>query len=398
MMHPTEEEVSYEVYKKKISTFKLEDFETLYAKNVNQNSLLMSLKLSNDQTRLIRLLKNEAFEDDFYLKIFRLYDWDGEGVYDNDENRDVTITFIKRFFDSDEHHDPATIYSPVSLAKIISQTTDSKLLDTALTMPSYDFNVSKSDQKRATNIKELVAFNPHTSKDTLKKLLNYKDPDIDYFLAQNQNLDADLQDTIYDRSNPDTIKMLALNDSLSDKLFHKLLQNDEASKMLLAFAKIDDERLKSAKKSRYFHIIGENKNISDIAHTLIDIDDLELQKRLASNPAIKSQQLDKIYKNYDDKVIPDLSQNPNLNPDLIKKFFQIKDRYIDITLAANPSTPKKILSEYYERYDDELNLSLAANPSTPIEYLQQFQLDSRFFNLLTKNKTFTDNILNNLGI
>ena len=398
MMHPTEEEISYEAYKKKLPTFKLEEFEAYYAQNINQNSLLMSIKLSNNQARIIRLLKNEAFDDEFYLKIFKLYDWMGEGVYDNDENRDVTITFIKRFFKSDVYLDPATIYAPISLAKIISQTDDEKLLDTVLSMPHYEFTTSKQDQKRATNIKELVASNPHTSKETLKNLLNFNDLELDYFLAQNSNLDLELQEVIYTRSDNQTKSMLALNESLSDELFEKLLKDEEASKMLLAFAKIDLKRVELAKSCEYFYLIGENPSISDLATEIVKNDDINLQKRLASNPAVDKNTLDLIYKKYGDEIATYLSQNPNLSQDLIKKFYGFKDKEIDIALAANISTSVDILSEYYERSDDDLNLSLASNSSTPIEYLQQFQLDNRYFNLLTKNRTFTDNILNNLGI
>ena len=53
---------------------------------------------------------------------------------------------------------------------------------------------------------------------------------------------------------------------------------------------------------------------------------------------------------------------------------------------------------HFAKDNYEINCSLALNESLPLEYLQQLQIDHRLLNYLKNNKTFTENILHNLGI
>jgi hypothetical protein len=130
--------------------------------------------------------------------------------------------------------------------------------------------------------------------------------------------------------------------------------------------------------------------------SLLEIDDESLQYNLAENPLLKSAQLEKIYAKYGDKVIEALCANPNTPAIMIETFSKL-GRY-DTRIAANPNTPTEILIAYFNQEDDGLNKALASNPSMPIEYLQQFQLDNTLMSTLSNNKTFTEKILNNLGI
>jgi len=399
MMSPPDEEVSYLVYKEKIPTFKLDAFEKLYAEKITANSLLMSLKLSNDQERLIRLLKNEAFDKSLYLKLFKLYDWKGEGVHESDENRDVTTTFVKRFYNPDSFMDPAMIYSAITLTSIITDSQDAEVLDAILTMPHYKIKVSRSEFKRPQTLKELVALNTYASQETLKQLSNFNNHDIDYFLVQNAILPAALQEKIYTRASEDIMIMLAQNENLSEVLFEKLLEErEEVVQNLLVYQKMTTSRYEKAKKSPYIEVVGENELIEEIVEALLESDNLMLQRRLAANPTLNGDRLEKIYARYHDRVIYDLCSNPNLKASMIEEFAKRDDRELDCILAANPSTPQTILIAYFNQADSALNRALASNESMPIAYLQQFQLDSALMNILSKNKTFTKNILNNLGI
>lgn len=399
MLNPVDEEVSYEVYKKKIPTFRLDIFEKLYAEKITPNSLLMSLKLSNDQDRIIRLLKNEAFEKSLYLKLFKLYDWKGEGVHESDENRDVTTTFVKRFYKPDSFMDPAMIYSAITLTSIIADCKDGEILDAILTMPHYAIKVSRSDMKKPKTLKELVALNKYAHEETLKQLSNFKDQTIDYFLVQNDILPHNLQEKIYERANKDIMIVLAQNENLSETLFEKLLGEErEVVQNLLVYQKMTKSRYEKAQNSSEIEVIGENEAIEEILEALLKRDNVMLQRRLASNPTVDGDTLEKIYQTYHDSVLADLCSNPNLKAIMIEEFAGKNDRELDLVLAANPSTPTQLLIDYFNQADDALNLSLASNEALPLEYLQQLQLDSTLMNTLANNKTFTKNILNNLGI
>ncbi len=398
MLNPPEEEVSYEVYKQKIPTFRLEVFEKLYAQKVTPDSLLMSLKLSNDQSRIIRLLKNEAFEKSLYLKLFKLYDWQGQEVHESDENRDVTTTFVKRFYNPEQFMDPAMIYSPITLMTIVAESEDAEVLEAMLSMPHYEIKISKGERRPKT-LKEMIALNPHANEETLKQLSRFNNLDIDYFLVQNDTLSASLQEKIYQRANRDIKLMLTQNANLTEKLFDALLEeDDEVVQYLLVYQKMTKERYEKAKESTQLEVIGENEAIEEILEELLACDNLLLQRHLASNETVGSDALEKIYARYLDKVVVDLSSNPNLPSIMIETFAKKNEKEIDVALAANPSTPKEILIGYFDQADDALNLALASNEALPIEYLQQLQLDSTLMNTLAKNKTFTKNLLNGLGI
>ncbi len=60
MMTPFEEQYAYDLYEKGIPDLPLSDFESYYTKHIKPNTLLMSLKLSNDQERLRTFIKNES--------------------------------------------------------------------------------------------------------------------------------------------------------------------------------------------------------------------------------------------------------------------------------------------------------------------------------------------------
>ena len=396
MMSPPQEEVSYIVYKQKLPIFRLDEFEALYAQNVTPDSLLMALKLSNDQHRISRLLKNEAFDKTLYLRLFKLYDWQGEGVHESDENRDVTTTFVKRFYNPEQFMDPAMVYSPITLMTIVAECEDAEVLEAMLHMPHYEIKVSKSERRPKT-LKEMIAITPYANEETLKQLSRFRNLEIDYFLAQNDALPHALQESIYARASYDTKKMLTQNGNLSDTLFDALLQEDEEIvSYLFSFATIDEERLEKVKGHTHFSLLGDGEGIEAVLSSLLEIDDESLQYNLAENPLLKSAQLEKIYAKYGDKVIEALCANPNTPAIMIETFSKL-GRY-DTRIAANPNTPTEILIAYFNQEDDGLNRALASNPSMPIEYLQQFQLDNTLMSTLSNNKTFTEKILNNLGI
>jgi hypothetical protein len=195
--------------------------------------------------------------------------------------------------------------------------------------------------------------------------------------------------------------MLAHNKMIDDKIFKELLESeDEVVRYLLVFQTIDKNRLNLINEKNLdkelFSFIGENQNIETILDELLTRDDPSILCKLAANPLLNTDQLEALYNKYE--FVYPLSSNPNLSKVLIKKFYKLKDFEIDKYLAANPSTPKEILEKYFQRDDFEINLALASNESLDLYYLQQLQLDTRLMNTLSNNKTFTDNILNNLGI
>ena len=392
MLTPLEEETSYDLYDAKIPEARLVQFEEFYTTHIKPNTLMMSLKLSNDQERLKRLLKNEAFSDEVYLKLFKMYDWGVDGVYENDENRDVTITFVERFFRPDGFRDPAMVYSPITLSNIARDAKTADIIDAMLTMPNHEIKQSRKEDLRPKNLREIVALNPNISHESIRYLLSFNDDRINSFLACNNAIRIDAQELIFQKANEVTKLMLTQNDSLDDKLFIELLKSDdEIVQSLLTFQKITAERLEHILEanlsSDVIALMGENRYIGEVVEKLMGIDKA-LDYALASNVLLSTQQLTSLYKTYADELMLALSSNPNLDVVLIEQFYKSNNEEVIKNLAANPSTPKALLGELCERNEHDINRSLALNPSVELVYLEQFALDSELIMLMTQNQTY----------
>jgi len=396
MMTPLEEEVSYELYDAKVPDLRLAQFEEYYTTHIKPNTLMMSLKLSNDQERLKRLLKNSSFLDDIYLKLFKMYDWGEDGVYDNDENRNATITFVERFYRPDGFRDPAMVYSPITLSNIARDAKSSEILDAMLTMPNHEIKQSRKEDFRPKNLREIVALNSNISNENIRYLLSFNDNRIKSFLACNNAIKSEAQELIFQNADEVTKRMLTQNNSLDDKLFSELLKSDEEIvQSLLTFQKVTESRLKAVLevdlKEELLAFLGENQQISEVVENLIGLNRL-LDQKLASNPQLNQEQLSALHEKYGEELVLELSLNPNLDPKLLEQFYATKQEELVVNVAANPATPQNILDELSEKNQHIFNRSLAVNPSTKLVYLEQFALDSELIQLMTTNETYLASI------
>ncbi len=396
IMSPLEEMIADVAYAKKIPNYKVNQFEKLYADHLDSSSILMSLKLSNNQDRLSRLLQNEHLDDLLFLKLFRMYDWGEDGLFDNSKNMEMCTLFAKRFYHK-ERFDPATFHSPISIFEIAIMSEDADVLETLFSLPDLNVKQSRARAKRPVNIKEALATNTFLNKNTLKRVLRLDDENVDYFLAQNSLIDEEIAKTLLKRENIETIKSLSCNENLTDAIFEALLDIKSTHESLFYCQKIDLNRFKKIKK---LHTnIGVNENLSDeVILLLIQKNDIEIQKMLSLNHTLKPNFLQKLYNLQKPELFSYLASNINLPTKEISNLFEKKIQKIDIALAKNPSTPKEILQELYNRDDFLINESLALNESMKLEHLQQLQLDTRLMSNLKENRTFTKNILLNLGI
>jgi hypothetical protein len=392
MLSPLEEETSYDLYDMNVPELRLAQFEAFYTTHIKPNTLMMSMKLSNDQERLKRLLKNSAFPDEVYLKLFKMYDWGSEGVYENDENRDVTITFVERFYRPDGFRDPAMVYSPITLSNIARDAKTSDIIDAMLTMPNHEIKQSRKEDLRPKNLREIVALNPNIAHENIRYLLSFNDDRIKSFLACNNAIRVDAQELIFEKADAVTKLMLTQNNNLDDSLFNELLKSeDEIVRSLLTFQKITDSRLNAILdadlKEDVLVLLGENQQIEEVVEQLIGLNK-SLDHRLSANRLLSMEQLTALYEKYGDAFMLELSSNPQLDPKLLEAFYAKENEEVVLNIAGNPSTPQIILDELGEKNIHNFNRGLAINPSTKLIYLEQFALDSELIMLMTKNKTY----------
>ncbi len=392
MMTPLEDDISYTLYDAKIPEARLAEFEVYYTKHIKPNTLMMSLKLSNDQERLKRQLKNESFSDEVYLKLFKMYDWGNDGVYENDDNRDMTITFVERFYNPDGFRDPAMVYSPITLSNIARDANKPEIINAMLSMPNHEIKQSRKEDMRPKNLREIVALNAHISSEDIRYLLSFNNERINTFLASNNALTLKEQEHILATANESTKLMLTQNDSLDDRMFNELLVEKEVIvKSLLTFQQITKQRVESILKANLskevLSHLGENYAIEEVVDTLLFINK-PLDYKLASNQKVKGEWLEKLYEKYGDEFILPLSSNPNLSPQHLEAFYNSGNQEVILNIATNPTTPKAVLKELCEKKEHTINRALAVNPSVELFYLEVFALDSELIQLMTKNETY----------
>ncbi|HHH72998.1 MAG TPA: hypothetical protein ENL04_04155, partial [Sulfuricurvum sp.] len=121
LVNPVEQETLERLYAEhSIVPVDINTFEHVLCTQLEPDRILMSLKLSRDRERLHAFLQNPHIDDAFFLRLISMYDWENEGFFGSDENRDVTAALIGRFYDNLERNHNIQ-YSTLGLMHLIAQ-------------------------------------------------------------------------------------------------------------------------------------------------------------------------------------------------------------------------------------------------------------------------------------
>ncbi len=129
LMNPLEREESARLYELRAAPIvDITAIEQWLCGSIEPNRLLMSLKLSRDHVRLVDFIQNPHITDELFFKLLKLYDWQGEGLFDNDTNRDVTAAIIGRFYEDLERNHNVQ-YAMSGLAHLIEKYGNTQLIN-----------------------------------------------------------------------------------------------------------------------------------------------------------------------------------------------------------------------------------------------------------------------------
>ncbi|WP_456393551.1 hypothetical protein, partial [Nitratifractor sp.] len=238
---PAQELHSEAAYEAGVPHYSMEELERLLSDALSERQVLMSLKLSRDRDRLVRLLRNEHLSDDFFLDLLRLYSWESDELMGSDEDRYVLIALLERFLDLSVYERDA-LYSPVTLLRLIVTTRRPELLDALLTLPEFEFRRKGAE---GVSIAQAVAQREILRSETVAKLLGRREGEIDRRLAANAALDAQGRRTLFERAAPRTLEALAEHPDLEEEYFDALLGATEPVRnALLRFQPLDLGRLR----------------------------------------------------------------------------------------------------------------------------------------------------------
>lgn len=354
VMSPYEQNLMNELYETHRYEFiELEPIEKALAQKIDDNVLLMSLKLSNDKSRLKSFLQNGAISDQLFFKLLKNYKWQHEDFFENDDNRDVTAALIERFYENIERNHNVQ-FATTGLIHLISQTQDPELLEAISELEPIKFH---------PKIKVILATHPQTPKEVLKKFL--------------KEGDAVVLDAIY------------ANPGLDHAIAKTLLENEEAAKIIAQHIELSQELFELLKEDYPMQLASNPHLTTGMQQLLVNVDSQEVDRNLAQNSSLKTEFLEHLYKK-SAELQQIILENPATPSTILTIAFE--DEKNHLSLAKNFATPQEILSKIYDIGTTQLLSELAKNENTPVELLYQMQLDSRFERYVRTNEAFGKHI------
>ena len=389
-LNPVEEDISNMAYDAHIPLYKLVDFEKLLSEGINDDELLMVIKLSNDQERIFRLLGNENIKEELFVKLLAMYEWHDEEE-DDKNDRDTIMYTLRRYIDI-KPNEADLLYSYLTLRRLATEAMNPKLLLALIGFPNFEFLIRG---KEKVALRETIARNEYLDKELVSKLVSLRDKKVDVALACNRSVALPLLENLLAKNFEKINEALATNENIDDEIFNTLLsKEDKVIQLLLLSQSINMERLvfidSHSLDSNLFATIGANERLeSEVMDALINRDNEELICHLAGNNTLNVTQLENIYEKGIVSSFEYLAINPAVSIEILEMLYEKYDESaIRIALAHNKSTPETILRALFERDEFEIYKSMASNSSLPMELLDILKVDTRLQNELAENEIF----------
>jgi len=362
MMNPYEQKESARLYETQhISIVELSGIEEWLCRSIEPNRLLMSLKLSRNQERLVDFLQNPYITDELFFKLLKLYDWKNEGLFDNDTNRDVTASIIGRFYeDLDRNHNVQ--YAMSGLAHLIERYGNAELIGAITELPPVVRELKNPSDRSLSGILDAMALHSDTPESILRQLLEGRAR----LLAHREPLALECE--LLALKNEEVNTILSQNTTLSNE-GAELLEHSYPN-LIATHTALNDERFERLLDKNARYLAANTTLTPHMQQRLFDLDDKTVYKSLASNPMIETK--------------------------LLEQLFEMGSYRIQ--LAMNSALTPEKLELLYASGESEVLSALAANLSTPIELLYQLSLDQRFERSVKTNPAFGKHIqTHNIG-
>lgn len=360
MMNPLESQEAERLYAIDAAQIvPIDPIEQWLCSSIEPNRLLMSLKLSRDQERLVDFIQNPYITDELFFKLLKLYDWKGEGFFDNDSNRDVTAAIIGRFYE-DLARNHNVQYAMSGLAHLIERYGNSELIQAIAQLAPLAREIKHSQNSSLNGVLDAIALHPDTPEPILRSLMAQRSELLVHRVPL--SLEAEL---------------------LKEEKLHPLLAQNES----LSYEGVS---LLEAKQSHILAAhIGLNEEWFDRFFRTYPV-------VLAFNPSLTETMQEKLMSMENKEVYRALASNTVLSPKWCRYLYDLGE--YSVQLAANSSLPCEILEKLYQSDEPAVLGALAANPATSIDMLYQLSLDRRYERSVKTNPTFGNHIqTHNIG-
>ena len=375
MMNPYEQvELAHLYETQNAPIVEISSVEEWLCRSIEPNRLLMSLKLSRNQERLVDFLQNPYITDELFFKLLKLYDWQKEGLFDNDTNRDVTASIIGRFYvDLDRNHNVQ--YAMSGLAHLIEKYGSKELISAIAELPPIANEIKHPRDRSLNGVLDAIALHSETQESILRLLLGERAA----LLAHREPLALEIG--LLELNDEEVNRILAQNMTLSP---NGALQLESTYPDLIASKTVLDEE-------RFERLINFVIPCHDTESTIIGDGSrikygMTVIVALASNISLNGVMQQKLYALGDDTVSGSLASNPITEREILDHLFE--SGQFSASLASNPSLSPDMLESLAVDGDAEVLSALAANTATPIETLYQLSLDRRYERAVKTNPAF----------
>jgi len=389
MINPVEQmelDRLYETQKTPIISIDL--LERLLSEQLDADILLMSLKLSGDQERLLGFLQNPYIDNGLFLRLLKLYNWKKEGFFENDENRDVTAALIERFYENIERNHNVQ-YANMGIMHLLTQSDNEDLIETISSLSPIQTALRDEECDRSTyKILREIAFHKQTPARVQKQFVKYGDNELRAIIALRQDTTAALQEQLLSLNDETITLTLASNENLHGVIAEKLYENVD-NRTYLAANKQMDEKWFEIFASTLSEALAANATLTEpMQQKLLDLGSETVWSALASNPSLTVAF--KLAEKENEAVNRALALNESTPLQMLETLS--KTGSVDVELASNIKTPTTILMQLGSSSDIDVLSALAQNSATPVDLLYQFQLDRRLERYVMTNPGFGEHI------
>ena len=357
-------------------------FEKALCSQLEPDRIMMSLKLTRDRERLGAFLQNPHIDDTFFLKLLALYDWQNEGFFDSDENRDVTAALIKRFYNNIERNHNIQ-YATMGLLHLLHRSDNEAVVQTLGRLAPVR-NAVRTQDRQMRSVLEALAAHPATDDTTLKHFIRQGDEALRAIVAARSGLDDGLQKELFASGSRTILEALARNATLGEELAETLAADKRFAPLLFRHIALDEARFERAKTACAVSLAANMTLTPTMQRDLAAHGNTDVLSALAATVAETLAEIT------DGNVRRALAANPALDEPLLRRLAE--EHCCDDAIAANPAAPAEVLASLFRTGDEKTLLALAGNESTPIGILQQLQLDARFERTVRMNGAFSAHI------
>ena len=380
MMTPYEQNLADLLYEESnTKSITIDILEKALAETIDADVLLMSLKLSHDKDRLKTFLQNRMINDELYFKLLKMYSWNNEDFFANDENRDVSAALILRFYKNIERNHNVQ-YATTGILHLIVQTSSQDLLEAISMLEPLKYN---------PKVEAAIATHTKTPREVLKYFIKNKSTYVKTLIAMRIDCDEELQTLLFCENDKEVLEALSYNENLNPEIVLKFIKHETLSKNLARYLRLDDELFE--KLSSHPYELAKNESLTlSMQNNLITLNNNQVNLSLAFNNYLKEDVVAQLIYEGSHDIKYAIYENKSTPVCILKSAYDdIKNHS---ALAHNENTPVEILTKLYKSENADVLMGLAKNENTPIEILYQLQLDSRFASTVKKNAGFGKHI------